>query len=119
MRRPTLDEKRYGPGFRPGPSPQVVIKTYKKCAVENCDDPIYGTAELFIDDVPPAVDWYTTLLRKMVEKYSHSWVTIPFCEGHLKEVIERAEEVIQEPGLWAPGRENPPVLPRPPKLLKG
>jgi hypothetical protein len=114
MRRPTLDEKRYGPGFRPGPSPQVVIKTYKHCAVEACDDPVYGTAELFIDDTPPQLDWYTRLLAKLP---LHSWIIIPFCQGHLKEVIHKAEEVIQEPGLWAPGRDNPPVLPRPPKIL--
>lgn len=119
MRRPTLDEKRYGPGFRPGPSPTVEpVRTYKHCAVDECPDPVWGTAELWVDDVPPMIDWYSKLLRVLKDKYPGAWVVTPFCHGHLEGVVQRSEELMENPDLWAPGRDNPPILPRPPKLVK-
>jgi hypothetical protein len=117
MRRPTLNEKRYGEGFREGPSPSIFVKSYKHCAVDTCDDPVYGTMEIFVDDAPVDVDWYSKLMRLLQEKYPHAWVVTPFCKGHLEAVVRRATDVLDEPDLWAPGRNNPPVLPRPPKVL--
>jgi len=115
MRRPTLNEKRYGEGFREGPSPQASVKTFKHCAIEGCGDRIYGTCELYVDDVPPALDWYTKMLSKLEPLH---WNIVPFCFGHLEDVVKRSNEFMEEPDLWAPGRENPPVLPRPPKIIR-
>jgi len=122
MRRPTLEEKRYGPGFRPGPSPTVEPAptiTYRHCAVDECPDTVFGTAELWVDDVPPMLDWYSKLLKVLKDKYPGAWVVTPLCQGHLEGVVQRSEEMMESPELWAPGRENPPMLPRPPKILKG
>ena len=116
MRRPTLLEKRYGPGFREGPSPTVHVRTYHRCAVDGCQDPVFGTAELYVDDVPPALDWYTRILARLTPL---AWSTVPFCVHHLEDVVRRSNEVLEDPGIWAPGRENPYVLPRPPKVLTG
>jgi len=116
MRRPTLNEKRYGKGFREGPSLTVYVQTYHRCAVEGCGDKVYGTCELYVDDLPPALDWYTKILSKLQPQ---QWNVVPFCFGHLEDAMKRSVQAIEEPDLWAPGRENPPVLPRPPKLVGG
>jgi len=114
MRGRTLEEKRYGPGFRPGP----VVRTaapWPGCSVEGCPDPVHGTAELYVDDPPPTLDWYTRVLAKLPAR---TWTRLGFCESHLRAVVERSEDYQTQPDLWAPGRDNPPVLPRPVKLLR-
>jgi hypothetical protein len=116
MRRPTLDEKRYGPGFVPGPATSIKVKEFHKCYIENCRDKVYGTAELYVDETPPTLDWYTRMLAKLP---AHSWVTLPFCFGHLEDVVKRSNVYQEEPDLWAPWRARPPVLPRPPKIIEG
>lgn len=109
MRRPTLDEKRYGPGFRPYPMHHIV-RTFNVCAVDGCADPVYGVVTLYVDDHPPAMDWYTRLLRTLPIGAD---TDVGLCTGHAREVIVRDEEFMMDPDLWAPGRENPPVLPSP------
>lgn len=115
MRGKTLDEQRYGPGFRPWPYHVSPAGTYEQCAVDSCGDPVYAVATLYVDDHPPALDWYTRLLSKLELGAD---CEVPLCAGHSREVIERSEEMMDDPDLWAPGRENPPVLPSPPRLVE-
>lgn len=113
MRGRTLDEKRYGPGFRPGPVLERVV-TFDHCAAEPCADPVAGSIELYVDDVPPALDWYTRILAKLTPG---AWTRTPFCIGHMQDVVHRSLDMMDEPDLWAPGRASPPVLQHPPKLI--
>lgn len=114
MRGLTLDEKRYGPGFRPW-GMHHVVRTFERCAVTGCDDPVYGVATLYVDDHPPALDWYTRLLNTLEIGAD---TDVGLCQGHSAEVIDRDEELMMNPDLWAPGRANPPVLPGPMRLTK-
>lgn len=114
LRGKTLGEKNFGEGFRPEKLHSVKAP-WVGCAVEGCGDPLYGSVELFVDDRPPALDWYTKLLARLPER---AYVTVRFCAKHLEDVVQRSVYEFQdEPDLWAPWRASPPVLPRPPKLI--
>jgi hypothetical protein len=113
MRRPTLVEKTYGPGFRPVPHREVVAP-WSGCGVEGCSDQVYGSIEMYVDDVPPTMDWYTRVLAKLPQNV---WTTVGFCQSHMEDVVRRSVYDMQsEPDLWAPWRASPPVLTHPPKL---
>lgn len=110
MRGKTLEEKRFGPGFRP------ILQTFQAigiegCGVEGCGDMPVGSVELYVDDYPQVVDWYTRILAKLPSP--GAWWRVPFCLGHLEDVCQRSLDVQEEPDIWAPGRENPFVLLRP------
>jgi hypothetical protein len=114
LRGKTLGEKRYGEGFRPEHL-QTVKAPWAGCAVDGCADPVHGSVELFVDDTPPALDWYSKLLAKLPPR---AYVECRFCAKHLEDVVQRSVYEFQdEPDLWAPWRASPPVLPRPPKLI--
>lgn len=113
MRGKTLAEKRYGDGFRPVPVLSEVV-TFKHCAVGDCGDPVAGSIELYVDDTPPMLDWYSKLLGKLAPGV---WTRMPFCVGHMQDVVHRSLDLMDEPDLWAPGRMNPPVLQHPPVLI--
>jgi hypothetical protein len=71
--------------------------------------------ELYVDDVPPIVDWYTRLLAKLP---ANVWTTVKFCQAHMKDVTQRSVyDIPDTPDSWAPWRDSPPVLVHPPKLL--
>lgn len=113
LRGKTLDEKRYGPGFRPVASISVVAP-FSGCGVADCSSPVYGSMELYVDDTPPSLDWYSRMLAKLPQNI---WTTVEFCQSHLADVVQRSVYDMQdEPDLWAPWRANPPVLTHPPKL---
>ena len=83
--------------------------------MEGCTDPVYGSVELFVDDAPPILDWYTRLLSKLPAR---AWTAVKFCQGHLADVTQRSVyDMYDQPDLWAPWRESPPVLTHPPKLI--
>jgi hypothetical protein len=114
LRGKTLVEKLYGPGFRPVPHREAKAP-WSGCGVEGCIDAIHGSIELYVDDLPPALDWYTRLLARLPQNV---WTAVSFCEGHLKDVIQRSVyDMHDEPDFWAPWRASPPVLTHPPKLL--
>lgn len=117
MRGPTLQEKRYGPGFRPVPVRRVHAP-WPGCAAEvgdhPCADPPIGEAELWVDDTPPALDWYSKLLSKLPVQ---TWTWVKLCERHFTESVVKAEELVN-PDTWAPWRTNPAVLVRPPLMYE-
>lgn len=113
LQGPTLKEKRYGAGFREEVLTFVSKAGDGTCAVSECKDPMYGMLEMFIDDQPPALDWYTRLLASLPER---AWVNVPLCKGHAIDCAARSVEMLNEPDLWAPGRTNPAVFPHPLKL---
>ena len=114
MRRPTLLEKVYGPGFREEPHRKTKAP-WPGCGVAGCGDPVYGSCELYVDDSPPALDWYTRLLARLPARI---WTEVKFCKSHLSDVMYRSvEEAWDMPDLWAPWRANPPVLAHPPKVI--
>lgn len=116
LRGKTLVEKAYGPGFRETPHREAVAP-WPGCGVEGCQAAVYGSIEMFVDDVPPAVDWYTKILRRLPQQV---WVRVKFCQDHLADVTRRSvDEYQEEPDLWAPWRASPPVLTHPPKLIVG
>jgi hypothetical protein len=113
MRRPTLLERKYGEGYRDTPHRKAVAP-WHGCGVEGCGDPTYGSIEMYVDDVPPMMDWYSRILAKLP---AGVWTTVGFCDAHLSEVVQRSVyELLEEPDLWAPGRSSPPVLTHPPKV---
>lgn len=115
LRGTLLVEKVYGPGFREEPHRQQTAP-WPGCGVESCADPIYGSVELWVDDAPPALDWYTRLLSKLPPRV---WTEVKFCQGHLADVTRRSvDEAWNQPDLWAPWRDNPPVLIHPPKVVE-
>jgi hypothetical protein len=114
LRGKTLDEKRYGGGFRPEPV-AFVRAPFAGCGVQPCTDPIYGSVEMFVDDSPPQLDWYSRLLAKLPAR---KWVRMGFCMRHLEDVVARSLDAMDEPDGWAPWRESPPVLLHPPELVK-
>jgi hypothetical protein len=98
------------------------VLKFKRCAVDlvkPCAGRVYGTMEVYVDDRPPTtVDWYSKLLMRVWEAgYGRTWVVLGFCQGHSSEMLKLAEEVLLEPDLWAPGRDNPPVFPHPLKVV--
>lgn len=117
LRGKTLDEKRYGPGYRPVPSLTKVMR-FDGCAVMDCTTPVHATIELYVDDAPPITDWYTKLLGAIYAKHPNTYVRVGFCEPHMTEVVQRSVyDIAEDPDQWAPWRDSPPVLPRPPKLV--
>lgn len=112
MRGRTLEEKRYGPGIRPGPLRRLVAP-WPGCGVEGCGSSVAGSIEIFVDAHDPGVDWYLNLLRRLP---LGSWVRVRFCLAHLQAVSERSIQEQEEPDLWEPGRDNPPVMINPPRL---
>jgi len=109
----TLHEKNYGLGFRPEPL-LYKVTTFERCFYEGCDDPVFATAELYVDDPPPGVKPYEQMLRRLPPR---TWATAAFCLGHSEEVMQRGLDVLEDPDLWAPGRESPFMFPHPAKLL--
>lgn len=115
----TLGEKQYGPGYR-AIRYAAVKAPWTGCAAEvnaghPCNSEVYGSVEMYVDDYPPALDWYTRLLGKLPQNV---WTTVRFCQSHLADVTQRSVyEAQDEPDLWAPWRENPFILTHPPKLL--
>src|SRR6266550_7441841 len=113
LRGKTLVEKAYGPGFREAPHREAVAP-WPGCGIEGCASPVYGSMELYVDDYPPLVDWYSRLLKRLPQNV---WTRVKFCQSHLAEVTRRSVDDYQElPDLWAPWRASPPVLTHPPKL---
>src|SRR5205085_1103476 len=86
LRGKTLGEKNYGPGYRPSPLLSTVAK-FTGCGIEGCADPVYGSIELYVDEVPPLVDWYSKLLRSLQRNV---YVRVGFCQGHLADVVQRS-----------------------------
>ena len=115
MRGRTLLEKLYGPGMRPPPEGSY-RQDLSRCGVQDCPDPVYGTCELMVDDKPPRGDWYANLLRALPQ---WRYVRVAFCQAHLFEVGARSVDAADDPDSWAPGRENPYILTRPPKVNHG
>jgi hypothetical protein len=109
MRRPTLDEKRYGPGFR---DRLITHEVYVSdtCRVETCADPVHAIVRLYIDAYPPENNWYADLLKTLTIGAEND---IGLCFGHAADVVAMDEEYMDNPDLWEPGRENPPVMPGP------
>ena len=115
LRGKTLDEKRYGPGYRPGIT-EYAVAPWKGCGVEGCSDRIHGSVELYVDDSPPVLDWYSKVLSKLPVNV---WTTVKFCESHLAEVMRRSTmDLWDTPDQWAPWRASPPVLTHPPKVIE-
>jgi hypothetical protein len=115
LRGKTIEEKLYGPGFRPTPHREVKAP-WAGCGIEGCSNKPHGSVELYVDDPPPIMDWYTRMLAKLP---AQAWATVKFCEAHLKDVIQRSVYDFQdEPDLWAPWRASPPVLVHPPKVFE-
>jgi hypothetical protein len=108
LRGKTLVEKNYGPGFRPEPTLEE-NRVGVTCHLEACDSPTYGSIELFVDDAPPKLDWYTRLLASLP---AHTWVRCGFCQSHLRDVTARSTDEMGEPDAWAPWRESPVLLVR-------
>jgi hypothetical protein len=69
---------------------------------------------MFVDDAPPQLDWYSRLLARLPER---TWVRMGFCMKHLEDVVARSLDTMDITDRWAPWRENPPMLFRPPKLV--
>ena len=113
LRGKTLAEKVYGPGFRPEGLSSVAAP-FHGCGIEGCALRPGGSVEMYVDDHPPALDWYTRLLCRLPER---SWVRVEFCVQHLGDVGRRSVEELDTPDAWAPWRANPPVFTRPPVLL--
>ena len=110
----TLLEKMYGPGFRPMPTLSAVAP-WAGCGVEGCSSAPYGSVELYVDDPPPMLDWYTRTLGRLPQ---NTWTTVKFCQSHLEAVIQRSVyDQWDAPDNWAPWRASPPVLTHPPKLI--
>lgn len=109
----TLNEKKYGSGFRPEPSRMAVLNL-GHCAAEPCPDPVFAEVETYVDDAPPRTDWYTTILSRVYGAgLGRTWVRIPLCRGHSTDFLERSLQVLEDSDLWAPGRDNPFVFPHP------
>lgn len=114
----TLNQKRYGAGFREVPTRRAVLNL-GHCAAEPCRDPVYAEVEAWVDDAPPPIDWYTQVLNKLAKVgLEQVWVRVPFCRGHTEEFLARSLDVLDDADSWAPGRENPFVFPHPPKLVE-
>lgn len=112
MKLLTLAEKSQGPGFREMGAP--VKRDLSVCAVLDCPDPVAGTCELMVDDKPTGRDWYSRLLASLPTAI---YTRLAFCRGHLYEVGALSVDAQDEPDQWAPNRENPFILTRPPKLF--
>jgi hypothetical protein len=109
MRRPTLDEKNFGPGFRD----RLVthgVRVFHDCAIPTCGDGVYAVVRLYVDAHPPGMDWYTRLVRSIPLGEE---TDVGLCQGHAADVVARDLEFMDNPDLWEPGRENPPVMPGP------
>lgn len=114
LRGATLLEKKYGPGFRETKH-QEANAPWAGCGIEGCTDPIHGSIELYVDDIPPIIDWYSKLLNRLPQNV---WTKVRFCQGHLADVTKRStDDVWDGPDQWAPWRESPFVLTHPPKTL--
>lgn len=111
----TLMEKRSGAGARPDLLHYEVV-TFQRCVVEGCESPNTCTMEWYVDDAPPTVDWLTRVLSRMFDRYGRAWVTMPFCTGHGVAAMEYGLEYLEDPDLWAPGRESPAAFPHPLKI---
>lgn len=113
----TLGEKRNGAGYRPDLLHFDVI-SWDHCAIEGCEQRATSHMEVYVDDSPPVLDAITRLLARIFERYGRGWVDTPFCLDHGYEMLRYGLDYIEDPDLWAPGRENPPVFPHPLKLLE-
>ena len=120
LRGKTLDEKKYGPGYRPGIT-EYAVAPWAGCGVEldnghRCSSKVAGSIEMYVDDCPPRMDWYTRLLAKLPPNV---WTTVKFCEAHFAEVTRRSTlDLWDTPDQWAPWRASPPVLTHPPKVIE-
>lgn len=115
LRGKTLVEKLYGPGFRETPHMKAEAP-WPGCGVEGCSDRVYGSVELYVDEVAPVMDWYSKLLARLPQNV---WTKVNFCQGHLADVTQRSTvDLWDTPDLWAPWRQSPPVLMHPPKLVE-
>lgn len=114
---PTLAEKRYGKEYRAEVAQSFTVKSFEKCSFEGCTDRVECTMQVWVDDGPPAVDAVTRFLLKLFNKFGRAWVTAPFCIGHGMELAQYGLEYLDEPDLWAPHRESPPMFPQPVKML--
>ena len=120
MRGLTLDQKRYGPGFRPGPLRQTEVP-WTGCSAmttveHQCTDPVVGKLCLWVDETPPPIpgDWYLRLLQRIPPRVD---VWVPLCQGHFAEACARSIEDMDSEKMWAPGATNPSILPKPPLLI--
>lgn len=115
LRGALLVEKKYGPGFREVKH-QETTAPWAGCGIEGCTDRVYGSIELYVDDIPPVVDWYSRLLNRLPQNV---WTKVKFCRGHLADVTKRStDDVWDGPDRWAPYRESPFVLTHPPKVIE-
>lgn len=78
--------------------------------VKECRDQLHGSMEVFVDDPVPAMDDYNRLMRQIFSRYPKSWVRVHACAGHLQEMIQKAVEFMDNPDLWNPHIDNPPIL---------
>jgi hypothetical protein len=113
MRGRTLAEKQNGPGFRDRLLGHV-IRIFKRCAVEGCQQRTYAVLTLYVDAHPPGWGWYERLIRSIPVGND---TEVGLCKSHSAEVIARDLEWMDSPELWEPGRENPPVMPGPGRLV--
>lgn len=109
----TLAEKANGPGYRDRLLTHSV-RVARTCAVPSCSDPIHAVLGLYVDAHPPGRGWYERLLRQIPVGAE---TEVGLCAGHSVEVMQRDDELMDSPDLWEPGRENPPVLPGPGRIL--
>jgi hypothetical protein len=112
VKRPTLAEKRNGPGYRDRLLTHEV-RVFHACGVEGCGDPVYCVLTLYVDAHPPGRGWYEKLLRTLVLGVD---TEVGLCMGHARDVIELDDEWATQPERWEPGRVNPPVMPGPGRL---
>lgn len=114
MRGRTLAEKNFGRGFRDRML-QFVVRVIPTCQVEGCRGRTAGILLLYVDAHPPGRDWYAKLVRSIAVGAE---TEVGLCEAHVVAVVERDEEMMMNPDLWEPGRENPPVMPGPGRLIR-
>jgi len=109
MRGLTLAEKQNGPGFRD----RLVtfrVRIFHHCSIPGCSDVATSVLRLYVDAHPPGMDWYARFLRTLVIGEE---TDVGLCMGHAGEVLALDEELMMNPDLWEPGRQNPPVMPGP------
>lgn len=119
----TLAQLKYGEGMREGLM-ETFVQPFNGCYAKvrlndgRCQDPPYGSIEIYVDESPPGMGWYERMLRDLSGFLpKNSWARLIFCKGHLEEVVARSLEYLEDPDLWAPEQYAPPVMPRPPKVV--